>query len=64
MIKLKGGNIMWFEWMDEFEESEREEMKRIKKEMELEDKIFRISHPVLAKLNDAKMQLGRKILGL
>ena len=55
---------MWFEWMDEFEENEREEMKRIKKEMELEDKIFRISHPVLAKLNDAKMQLGRKILGL
>ena len=43
---------MWGEWMAEFEE------------MELEDKIFRISHPVLAKLNDAKMQLGRKILGL
>ena len=55
---------MWCEWMDEFEESEREEMKRIKEEMELKDKIFRISHPVLAKLNDAKMQLGRKILGL
>ena len=29
---------MWGEWMNEFEE------------MELEDKIFRISHPVLAKL--------------
>ena len=63
-IPIKGGNIMWCEWMDEFEESEREEMKRIKEEMELKDKIFRISHPVLAKLNDAKMQLGRKILGL
>lgn len=55
---------MWGEWMDEFEESEREEMKRIKEEIELEDKIFRKSHPVLAKLNDAKMKLGRKILGL
>ena len=55
---------MWCEWMDEFEESEREEMKRTKEEMELEDKIFRISHPILAKVYDAKMQLGRKILGL
>lgn len=41
---------MWGEWMDEFEEIEREEIKRIKEEMELEDKIFRISHPVLAKV--------------
>ena len=55
---------MWGEWMDKFEESKREEMKKSKEEMELEDKIFRISHPVLAKLNDAKMKLGRKILGL
>lgn len=51
MIKLKGGNIMWFEWMDEFEESEREEMKKIK------DKAFRI----LQKLNDAKEDIQKAI---
>lgn len=37
---------MWCEWMDKFKESEREQIKRIEEEMELEDKIFRILHPV------------------
>ena len=48
---MKGGNIMWSEWMAEFEESEREEMKKIK------DKAFRI----LQKLNDAKEDIQKAI---
>lgn len=31
---------------------------------ELEEKIFRISHPILAKLDDARIGIARKILGL
>ena len=42
---------MWGEWMAEFEESEREEMKKIK------DKAFRI----LQKLNDAKEDIQKAI---
>ena len=56
---------MWGEWMDNpiWEERERARQKKIEEEIELEDKIFRISHPVLAKLDDARIWLGKKILG-
>ena len=50
---MKGGNIMWGEWMAEFEESEREEMKKIK------DKAFRM----LQKLNDAKEDIQKLLDG-
>lgn len=57
---------MWGEWMNDpfWEERRRERYKRIDAEIELEEKIFRISHPILAKLDDARIWIGRKILGI
>ena len=38
--------------------------KEIDEEIELEEKIFRIAHPILAKLDDTRIWLARKILGI
>lgn len=35
-----------------------------KEEREIEEKIFRILHPILAKLDDARTKIGKKILGI
>ena len=48
----------------EWEEQRKTRYKEIDKEVELEESIFRISHPILAKLDDTRMWLGRKILGV
>ena len=43
---------------------EKKYNEELQRELELEEKIFRISHPVLAKLGDARIWLGKKILGI
>lgn len=43
---------MWGEWMDE--DWFREQKKRIDEELELEEKINRIAHPLKHKIIDAK----------
>lgn len=55
---------MWYEHMDTEGYGDIELNKRIEQEVELEEKIFRISHPILAKLDDARIGIARKILGL
>lgn len=47
---------MYQEWMSDpfWKERDRNIEKRIEEEIELEEKIFRISHPILAKLDDAR----------
>ena len=62
----KGANNMWDEFVEyeEFQESEKRMNERIAKERELEEKFFRISHPILATLDDARIWLGKKILGI
>lgn len=55
---------MWGEWMEKIQITTKDNEKRIEEEIELEEKIFRISHPILAKLDDARIWIGRKILGI
>lgn len=57
---------MYGEWMNDdfWQEIEREENKRLKEEFELEEKIFRISHPVLAKAIDIKDKFASWLLRL
>lgn len=59
---------MTFYFDNEFQrycdEQNRKEHQRIKEEIELEEKIFRISHPILAKLDDARFWVARKIIGI
>lgn len=52
------------ELQEYWDECERKAHKRIQEEIELEEKIFRISHPILAKLDDARYCIARKILGI
>lgn len=57
---------MWDRYMSDpsWEEQKRQAEQKMKQEVELEEKIFRISHPILAKIDDARIKIGRKILGL
>lgn len=57
---------MWGEWMNDpvWEEQRKRYDEEIQRELELEEKIFRISHPILAKIGDARIWLGKKILGI
>lgn len=57
---------MYQEWTSDpfWKEHDRNIEKRIEEEIELEEKIFRISHPILAKLDDARIKIGKKILGI
>ena len=57
---------MYQEWMSDPIQKEHNKNieKRIEQEIELEEKIFRISHPILAKLDDARIKIGKKILGI
>lgn len=57
---------MWEEYMNDpfWKECRRECEKRIQAEIELDERIFRISHPILAKLDDTRIWVGKKILGL
>ena len=57
---------MWGEWMNDpiWVECKKRRDEELERELELEEKIFRISHPILAKLGDARIWLGKKILGI
>ena len=57
---------MWGDWMQNeyWERVKKIEEKRIAEEVELEDKIFRISHPILESLGDLKTKIGLKIAGI
>lgn len=59
---------MWFILNDELQEywekHDRLIHKRIQEELELEEKIFRASHPILAMLDDARCCIARKILAM
>lgn len=57
---------MYQAWMSDpfWKEHDRIIEKRIEEEIELEEKIFRISHPILSKLDDARIKIGKKILGI
>ena len=57
---------MYQEWMSDPIQKEHNKNieKRIEQEIELEEKILRISHPILAKLDDARIKIGKKILGI
>ena len=57
---------MYQEWMSDpfWKEYNRNMKKRIEEEIELEEKIFRISHPILAKLDDARIKRQKNIRNL
>lgn len=57
---------MWEEYMNDpvWEEQRKRHVEEIQAELELNERIFRIAHPVLAKVDDARIWLGKKNLGI